>query len=111
MNYRELVFDDPDEFDVIAVDRKMDKVTITVASKQHGSDCPICGIKSAKVHSYYTRSLMDLPMLGHESWIKLRARKYYCYNETCSGRVFTERFRKQFKSGKRITERVRNLPA
>ena len=108
MNYKELVFDDSDEFDVMAVDRKKDRVTITVASKQQGNDCPICGMKSSKVHSYYTRSLMDLPMLGHESWIKLRARKFYCYNDTCSGRVFTERFRKQFKSGKRITERVRD---
>lgn len=56
------------------------------------SICPICNKKSSKIHSRYSRTLLDLPISGHLSKVQLKARKYFCDNPECPRKVFTERF-------------------
>ena len=56
------------------------------------SICPVCNQKSSKIHSRYSRTLLDLPISGHLSKVKLKARKYFCGNRECPRKVFTERF-------------------
>jgi len=51
---------------------------------------------------------MDLPMPGSETRIKLKARRFYCNNEACSAKIFTERFETLLKKGRRVTNRVQN---
>lgn len=80
---------------------------INVESTQFGSSCPLCDVRGFRIHSYYFRSILDLPILGNETWIRLKARKFYCGNDECTKKVFTERFDIHFLSGKRMTERVR----
>ena len=107
MTYKELVFGELDDFEVLNTEKANNTVVINVASTQSGSECPNCKVLSKSVHSYYFRSLMDLPMLDNETWIRLKARKFYCGNGQCQIKVFTERFTSLFGSGKRITERVK----
>ncbi|SEO20463.1 Transposase [bacterium A37T11] len=59
---------------------------------QKDSACPICGKRSNRIHSRYTRTLLDLPISGNIAKVKLKARKYFCDNAVCSRKVFTERF-------------------
>lgn len=59
---------------------------------QKFSACPICGKKSNRIHSRYSRTLLDLPISGHMAKVKLKARKYFCDNAACPRKVFTERF-------------------
>lgn len=59
---------------------------------QKYSACPICGKRSKRIHSRYSRTLLDLPISGHMAKVKLKARKYFCDNAVCPRKVFTERF-------------------
>ncbi|MGY0035129.1 ISL3 family transposase [Pedobacter sp. NJ-S-72] len=59
---------------------------------QKYSACPICGKTSNRIHSRYSRTLLDLPISGHMAKVKLKARKYFCDNAVCPRKVFTERF-------------------
>ena len=52
--------------------------------------CPSCGSRSTRVHSRYWRTLADLPWQGIPVQISLRARKYFCADERCMRRIFTE---------------------
>jgi hypothetical protein len=54
--------------------------------------CPLCNKGRIRVHSYYTRRIMDLPMIGNQTWLVLKARKFYYINACCKRKVFTERF-------------------
>ena len=65
---------------------------IDVSSCQYESNCPVCSIKSHRVHSKYIRTLQDLPISGKVSKIELIARKYFCDNPLCVRKIFTERF-------------------
>ncbi|HFK5535976.1 TPA: ISL3 family transposase [Elizabethkingia anophelis] len=59
---------------------------------QKYSACPICGKRSKRIHSRYSRTLLDLPISGHMVKVKLKTRKYFCDNAVCPRKVFTERF-------------------
>ena len=52
--------------------------------------CPSCGSRSTRVHSRYWRTIADLPWEGIPVRISLRARKFFCLDERCSRRIFTE---------------------
>ena len=65
---------------------------INASTCQTGSYCPVCCMRSVRIHSKYIRELSDLPISGSSVRIKLMARKYFCDNSTCSRKVFTERF-------------------
>ena len=59
---------------------------------QPGSTCPICNQTSKRVHSRYSRILLDLPISGNLARVRLKARKFFCDNSECPRKVFTERF-------------------
>jgi transposase len=102
----ELVFDGACNFQVTGAVKIEGKVIIDVASTHSGSRCPLCNECSFRIHSYYFRTMLDLPILGNETWIRLKARKFYCRNNGCDAKVFAERFGIHFKKGKRMTEKV-----
>lgn len=65
---------------------------INASACQPRSTCPICSQASRRVHSRYSRMLLDLPISGHLARVNLKARKYFCDNHACPRKVFTERF-------------------
>jgi transposase len=66
-------------------------LTISVACHRRCAPCPRCGRDAARVHSRYTRRLVDLPWQGRAVCLVLSARKFYCEWRTCRRRIFTER--------------------
>lgn len=106
MNASHLVFSDGDPFRVVWVDNRQDELNIYVQSTNSSGVCPNCCIPSGKVHSYYIRKLDDLPVFGKTSHIFLRSRKFYCRQDECPLRIFTERFENHFKPYKRKTDRL-----
>lgn len=73
------------------------------------SICPVCNKRSTKIHSRYSRTLLDLPISGHLSKVKLKARKYFCDNTECPRKVFTERFDCEIKPYYRRMTRLNDL--
>ena len=65
---------------------------VEASACRHASPCPQCQIPSEHVHSYYTRTLADLPCVGRRLIVRVHARKFRCTSESCPQRVFTERF-------------------
>jgi len=53
--------------------------------------CPVCGQPATRVHSWYIRSLRDLPWQGLAVRMDLHTRRWFCDNSSCPRRIFTER--------------------
>lgn len=107
MSLEELLFDGPEKFLVVGCERASSEVVVEVNSCGSCNYCPACFHKSRSVHSYYYRKVMDLPILGYQTTIKLRARKFRCLNDNCDRKTFTERFDKYVQKGKRLSARLR----
>ena len=54
------------------------------------SKCPTCGTASRRVHSRYQRKLADLPWEGLPVVILLEARRFFCGEDRCVRKIFTE---------------------
>lgn len=53
--------------------------------------CPLCQGPSHRIHSRYERTLKDLPVVQLRLTIILAVCKFFCLNDRCSRRIFTER--------------------
>jgi transposase len=107
MKCKVLIFDDlKNDLNVLKVEKQGNKVFVTVKNKLNRSRCPSCHKLSKAVHSYYSRKVLDLPILGTECWMILMARKFYCQNKKCLRKIFSERFDSHFSVRKRMTQRV-----
>lgn len=84
-------------------------ITITMVAQQNTSLCPICTLPSSRVHSSYSRTLMDLPIIGHRLCLKLYCRKFFCDNTSCKRKIFTERFQELIFPYARRTNRLNKL--
>lgn len=69
-----------------------DEIIIYVESKRKVMICPYCKVVSEKVHSIYTRSFQDIPLIGMKTKIVLTNRKMICQNKDCSHTTFAEKF-------------------
>src|SRR3954470_7869166 len=67
--------------------------SLTLVAKATGAqaECPRCRRLSTRVHSYYTRTVADLPWHGVAVSLHLRTRRFRCRNSLCTKRVFCER--------------------
>jgi transposase len=66
-------------------------IEIELRTHQHSAPCPSCGQLSSRVHSRYRRKIADLPWGGLPAHILLQTRRFFCVDERCSRRIFTER--------------------
>ena len=55
------------------------------------SCCPICESSSSKIHSSYSRQLSDLPWAGIVVKVILKTHKFFCQNDNCFRKVFSQR--------------------
>lgn len=83
-------------------------IFIILKSKIKSSKCPYCGKESSRVHSKYTRLLLDLPMIDKSTRLKLITRRFYCTNAECGRKIFSEQFDGFVSKYKRVTERLSN---
>lgn len=69
-----------------------DVVTIRIESTATTSARPRCGANADRVHSRYTRTVIDLPIHGRPVALLVTARRFFCDEPTCPRVLFCERF-------------------
>lgn len=52
-------------------------LTVDASALQVRSPCPICKIRSRRVHSKYNRTLTDLPVSNYITKVVLTARRFF----------------------------------
>src|SRR5262245_15057558 len=67
-------------------------VLLSAAPASAQPPCPACGTPSARRHSWYRRTALDLPWRGHAVRLRLWARRFFCDAPSCPRQVFAERF-------------------
>src|SRR4051812_5209416 len=65
---------------------------VSLAMETSEAACPLCQQVSSRVHSYYTRTLQDLPSAGKTLRLLVLVRRFFCGNEACPRKIFAERF-------------------
>jgi len=66
-------------------------ITLTVAAVRPEAPCPLCHQPSVTVHSYYTRTVADLPWGGIRATLRVRTRRFACPVAACARKIFCER--------------------
>ncbi len=84
---------------------------LSLASVRPQAACPICGTPSAAQHSTYHRTFRDVPCGGCPVLVALQTRRFFCREESCPRRIFTERFPRFVLPRARMTERFRQALA
>ncbi len=67
------------------------QLTLHVCSNQVIACCPVCHSSTHRVHSHYQRTLQDLSCVDFCLTIFLSVCKFFCTNQDCERRIFTER--------------------
>ena len=67
-------------------------ILISAKAMAAAAACPLCNVRSHRVHSRYVRSVADLPCAGRGVRLHLVARRLRCEQTHCRQRIFAERF-------------------
>src|SRR4051812_23495217 len=81
-------------------------ITLVVRTVQLHPCCPKCGQASTSLHSYYQRTVADLPWHGVTIKLQLSTRRLRCQNALCPQKVFCERLPKVVAAYARKTVRL-----
>jgi len=82
---------DPEALRVEKIVPDHSSLTLVVKTTRPQVECPRCHRPSVRVHSYYTRTVADLPWHGVAVRLLLRTRRFRCRNSLCTKRIFCER--------------------
>jgi transposase len=82
---------DPTAIRLEKITQHPSSLTLVVRTTQPQAECPRCHRPSSRVHSYYTRTVADLPWHDVAVKLELRTRRLRCRNSLCTKRVFCER--------------------
>jgi len=66
-------------------------MSISGTAQMASARCPMCGRRSRSVHSWYSRTVSDLPVARSVVVLRLRVRRFFCCVPSCPRRIFTER--------------------
>jgi transposase len=81
-------------------------LTLVLASTQTAAPCPVCGTVTTRIHSRYTRTVLDLPWAGMLVQLRLHVQKFFCNTRDCIRTIFTERLPQVLAPRARRTERL-----
>jgi transposase len=76
---------------VDGVEMDNNTVNISVASTNGRSVCPHCQTTSERIHSSYSRHPADLPLVDYTVRLGMAVHRFFCDNDACEARTFTER--------------------
>ena len=82
---------DPSAIHIEKIIQHHSSLTLVVKAIRTEVECPRCHRPSMRVHSYYTRTVADLPWHGVTIQLHLRTRRFRCKNHLCTKRIFCER--------------------
>lgn len=80
---------------------------LVLTSTVSRASCPVCHTPSTAQHSRYQRMVRDVPCGGYPLRIQLWTRRFFCRQQDCTRRIFTERFASFLLPRARMTERFR----
>lgn len=78
----------------------------TIDSTYPTAICPLWRQISSKVHSRYSRSVLDLPSADHKVKLHLNVRRFFCHNPVCKRVTFAERLGQAIVAYARRTTRL-----
>ena len=83
----------PEMYKILRREDKKNGYRFYLSSRSERACCPNCGAESTRIHSYASRSVRDLPILGKSVMLHIRQKRYICANRECAvvPIVFTER--------------------
>lgn len=82
---------DPEAIRPVKIIPGHSSLTFVVKATRTQAACPRCHRPAARVHSYYTRKVADLPWHDVAVRLELRTRRFRCKNSLCTKRNFCER--------------------
>ena len=81
-------------------------LAVAIVSVLPSSCCPLCSQASSQVHSWYQRTLRDVPCAGRQVVFHLSVRKFFCRNPDCARKIFTERLPTFVEPWAQVTKRL-----
>jgi transposase len=96
----------PPPLTVDRVERSMQGLTVYLHATTSAVSCPRCGTAGSRVHSRYTRTVLDLTCVGQRLTLKLLVRKWICPLDACPQRIFAEPFAGLVRRYARMTDRL-----
>lgn len=92
-------------------------IRATIVDTRNSSKCPCCGRRSVHIHSFYDRTVSDLPFHGHPMQLTIHSKRFRCKNPLCSRQTFasqvegiTERYlRRTVSAGKYLEGLLANV--
>jgi transposase len=107
-----IIFPDLPDIEVEGVE-VAEEITLTLRTISPIASCPSCGTASSGIQSRYTRTLRDLPAVGHPIRLIIHVRRFFCTKRTCSQKIFAERLPElchpHAQRTKRLQEALRRL--
>ena len=97
----------PDGLEITSISETPEEVLVRVTSYRSTSPCPLCGVPSSAIHSYYRRKPRDLPCAGRPIRLLLTVKKFFCREPSCPRKIFTERLADLIEVSSRLTRRLR----
>src|SRR3954452_18285609 len=82
-----ILLPDAAELHLTRVISESDFLAVEVEVARAVVPCPGCGRVCSRRHSYYVRTLADLPSHGVRVQLRLRTRKFFCDARACSRRI------------------------
>lgn len=82
----------PKELQITETIETSDKFIIKLRSHTHSFVCPSCGAVLTRRHATYPRRVQDLPILGKNVELQIRANEYACDNPECHVKSINESF-------------------
>ncbi|MFD5696459.1 ISL3 family transposase [Streptomyces lasiicapitis] len=107
----ELLFPSIAGIAVISVDVGAKEVRVEAQGTADGAVCPVCGVRSSRVHRCYLRFPADVPSAGRRVVLHLRVRRFACGNTDCVRRTFVEQIQGLTRRYGQRTERLRSALA
>lgn len=98
----------PDGLEITSISQTPEEVLVRVTSERQTGVCPLCGVVSAAVHSYYRRKPRDLPCVGRPIRLLLTVKKFFCRTPDCPRTIFVERLDDFLAVSSRLTMRLRS---
>jgi transposase len=74
----------PADLQVEEVEIDNNRLMLVLSSTQLTAACPYCSCRSARVHSRYTRTLVDLPCQERAVVLRVQVRRFFCLATSCT---------------------------
>jgi transposase len=97
---------DPEAIHLEQIIQYPSSLILVVKATRTEVECLGCHRPSKRVHSYYTRTVADLPWHEVAVRLRLRTRRFRCKNSLCTKRIFCERLPLVVASYGRKTRRM-----